>query len=148
MENTIKTGAASYSGLEIAIIGMACRFPGAQNIAEFWKNLQNGKETITFFTEDELLKEGVNPQLLADKNYVKAAAKIDNIEYFDAAFFGYPPKEAEILNPQIRVFHECVYEALEDAGYASDHYTGLIGLYAGATSLPAWDILTFISGKS
>jgi acyl transferase domain-containing protein len=143
-----KIVAPAYSGLEIAIIGMACRFPGAKNIAEFWENMQTGKETITFFTEDELLKEGVNPQLLADNNYVKAAAKIDNIEYFDAAFFGYPPKEAEILNPQIRVFYECVYEALEDAGYASDHYTGLIGLYAGATSLPAWDILTFISGKS
>ncbi|MDQ1352068.1 MAG: hypothetical protein QG657_2374, partial [Acidobacteriota bacterium] len=149
MDKTVAASyATTYSGLEIAIIGMACRFPGAKNIAEFWENLQTGKETITFFTEDELLKEGIDPQLLADKNYVKAAAKIDNIEYFDAAFFGYPPKEAEILNPQIRVFYECVYEALEDAGYASDHYTGLIGLYAGATSLPAWDILTFISGKS
>ncbi len=143
-----KTVAAAYSGLEIAVIGMAGRFPGAKNIAEFWENLKNGKETITFFTDDELLKEGGSPELLANKNYVKAAGMVDNIEYFDAAFFGYPPKEAEILNPQIRIFYECVYEALEDAGYASDYYSGLIGLYAGATSLYAWEILTFLSGKS
>jgi len=138
----------AYSGLEIAVIGMAGRFPGAKNIAEFWDNLKNGKESITFFSEEELLKEGVSPELLANKNYVRAAGVVDNIEYFDAHFFGYPPKEAEILNPQIRVFYECVYEAMEDAGVAADHYTGLIGLYAGATSLYAWEILTFISGKS
>ena len=145
MSNTSTTG---YSGLEIAIIGMSGRFPGAENIAQYWDILINGKETITFFSEEELRKSGVGPALLENENYVKAAGCLDNIEYFDASFFGYSPKEAEFLNPQTRLFYECVYEALEDAGYVPGYYSGTIGLYAGASTNPAWDVLALFSGKS
>ncbi|MGE5343918.1 MAG: beta-ketoacyl synthase N-terminal-like domain-containing protein [Candidatus Omnitrophota bacterium] len=142
------TFTATYSGLEIAVIGMAGRFPGAKNIDEFWENLKNGKETITFFSDEELLKAGENPELLKNPNYVKAAGILNNIDQFDAPLFGYTPKEAEVLNPQTRLFYECVYEALENAGYMPENYTGSIGLYGGATNNYAWDALTIFSSKS
>jgi thioester reductase-like protein len=136
-----------YSGLEIAVIGMSGRFPGAKNIDEFWNNLKNGTESISFFSEEELIKSGLSPELVERKDYVKAASIIDDFEYFDAIFFGYTPKEAEIMNPQTRILYECVYEALEDAGYASESYTGSIGFYAGAAN-NNWDALAILSGKS
>ncbi|MCP5046966.1 MAG: acyltransferase domain-containing protein, partial [bacterium] len=138
----------SYTGLEIAVIGMAARFPGAGNIDEYWNNLKNGKETTSFFTDDELESRGVSPRLLNDPNYVKAGSIIDNVEYFDANFFGYSPKEAQIMNPQIRIFYQCAYEALENAGYVPYSYTGLIGVYAGASANNHWEALTVFSGKS
>ena len=124
--------AVGSTGLEIAIIGMACRVPGAKNIDEFWHNLRNGVESITFPTREELESEGVNPLLLANPNYVKARASLDGIELFDASFFGFTPKEAEMLDPQQRVFLECAWEALENAGYDAETYSGAIGVYAGA----------------
>jgi len=135
------------TGLEIAVIGMAGRFPGAGDIDEFWLNLRNGMETISFFSDDELKKEGIDPALISKPNYVKAAGILEDVEYFDAAFFGYIPKEAEILDPQTRIFHQCVWHALEDAGYDSNAYQGLIGLYAGATPNIGWMARAIISGK-
>jgi acyl transferase domain-containing protein/acyl carrier protein/2-polyprenyl-3-methyl-5-hydroxy-6-metoxy-1,4-benzoquinol methylase len=116
----------------IAVIGMAGRFPGAKSIEEFWQNLCDGKESISFFTNEELVAAGVDPALLNDPQYVKASAVLEDIEMFDAAFFGYTPREAEIIDPQHRLFLECAWEALENAGYNSETYTGLIGVYAGA----------------
>ncbi|HLP59445.1 MAG TPA: beta-ketoacyl synthase N-terminal-like domain-containing protein, partial [Candidatus Deferrimicrobium sp.] len=88
------------NGLEIAVIGMAGRFPGAKNIAQFWENLKNGVESITFFTKEELLAAGVPEDLLNNPNYVMCGGGIvENIECFDAAFFGYSPVEAEIMDP-------------------------------------------------
>jgi len=121
------------SGLEIAIIGMACRFPGAKNVKEFWNNLQNGVESISFFTDTELLSSGVDPAMLNNPNYVRAGAVLEDIELFDASFFGFNPREAEITDPQHRIFLECAWEALEDAGYDSENYMGLIGVYAGTS---------------
>ncbi len=135
------------TGLEIAVIGMAGRFPGAGDIDEFWLNLRNGRETISFFSDDELKQDGIDPSLISNPNYVKAAGIFDDIEYFDASFFGYIPKEAEILDPQARVFHQCVWHALEDAGYDPDAYQGLIGFYAGATPNIGWMARTMLSGK-
>jgi len=120
------------NGLEIAIIGMVGRFPGAKNIDEFWQNLQNGVESVSFFSEEELESSGVASTLLNDDHYVKAGAILNDVELFDAAFFGFNPREAEVMDPQQRLFLECAWEALESAGYDSETYEGLIGVYAGA----------------
>ncbi len=117
-----------WSGLEIAVIGMAGRFPGASNIEEFWGNLCAGVEGVSFFSEEEGLAAGVDPALLKAPNYVNAAAVLDGIELFDAHFFGFNPREAEVIDPQQRLFLECAVTALEHAGYAPG---GLIGVYAG-----------------
>jgi phthiocerol/phenolphthiocerol synthesis type-I polyketide synthase E len=137
----------SYSGLEIAVIGISGRFPGAKNIEEFWINLRNGVESMVLFSGEELQETGISSELLTDPHYVKVGSILENIECFDASFFGYTPKEAEIMDPQTRIFYECVYEALEDAGYASEFYNGLIGVYAGASLNRTWEALTFFSGK-
>ncbi len=136
------------TGLEIAVIGMAGRFPGAKDIHEFWDNIKNSVESIRFFTDEELTGSGVSPSLLENPNYVKANGILDDCDYFDASFFGYMPKEAEIMDPQIRIFHECAWAALEDAGFAPGAYDGLIGLYAGATPNILWQARTLLSGKS
>src|SRR5689334_15497233 len=115
----------------IAVIGLAGRFPGARNIAEFWQNLVNGRESISLLSDEELLASGVNSALLKDPNYVKARGILGDADLFDAAFFGFSPKVAELMDPQHRIFLECAWEALEDAGYDSDRYTGRIGVYAG-----------------
>ena len=116
----------------IAIIGMAGRFPGANDVAEYWRNLQGGIESITFFTEDELKNAGVEGARLSAPNFVKAKGAIENGDTFDAALFGFTPREAEIMDPQRRLFMECVWTVLEDAGYDPETYQGAIGLYGGA----------------
>jgi phthiocerol/phenolphthiocerol synthesis type-I polyketide synthase E len=121
------------SGSEIAIVGMAGRFPGAQNIDTFWNNLRNGIESITFFSDEELLASGVSSEALADKKYVKARPVLEGVELFDAAFFGLNPREAQGMDPQHRLFMECVWEAIESAGYNVSSYKGAIGVYAGAS---------------
>lgn len=105
----------------IAIIGMAGRFPKARNIEEYWQNLAQGVIGIEF-----LEPVTNNPE------YVNAYSSFEDVDHFDAAFFGYSPKEAEIIDPQHRVFLECAWEALENAGYDSERYTGSIGVYAGS----------------
>ncbi|MDZ8137489.1 MAG: aminotransferase class III-fold pyridoxal phosphate-dependent enzyme [Nostoc sp. DedQUE04] len=114
----------------VAIIGMVGRFPGAGNVDEFWRNLCEGLESTTFF-EDEELDPSIDPNLCKDPSYVKARGIIPGGETFDAAFFGINPLEAVVMDPQARVFLELVYEALENAGYESESFEGLIGLYAG-----------------
>jgi acyl transferase domain-containing protein/acyl carrier protein len=122
----------NYNGSEIAIIGISCRFPGSKNPREFWKNLHGGVESISFLNHEELDPSSIDPADFNDPNYVKAASILDDIESFDAVFFGFPPREAEVMDPQHRLFLECAWEALEDAGYAPKSYKGLIGVYAGA----------------
>lgn len=114
----------------VAIIGMVGRFPGAGNVDEFWRNLAEGLESTTFF-EDEELDPSIDPNLCKDPSYVKARGIISGGETFDAAFFGINPLEAVVMDPQSRVFLELAYEALENAGYESESFEGLIGLYAG-----------------
>nr|NIM11807.1 acyltransferase domain-containing protein [Candidatus Aminicenantes bacterium]NIM78545.1 acyltransferase domain-containing protein [Candidatus Aminicenantes bacterium]NIN17791.1 acyltransferase domain-containing protein [Candidatus Aminicenantes bacterium]NIN41695.1 acyltransferase domain-containing protein [Candidatus Aminicenantes bacterium]NIN84444.1 acyltransferase domain-containing protein [Candidatus Aminicenantes bacterium] len=137
---------AKETGLEVAVIGMAGRFPGAGNIDEFWDNLKNGVESITFFGDQELEEAGIDKQSVKDPHYVKANGVLADIEYFDAAFFGFTPKEAEILDPQVRLFLECAWHALEDAAYDPDTTRGFIGIYAGASSHFTWQALTTLSG--
>jgi acyl transferase domain-containing protein len=119
-------------GTEIAIIGMTGRFPGSRNIEEFWLNLRDGVEGITFFTDEEVLRNGADESMAPDRNFVRAAPLVDGMEMFDASFFGYSPREAELIDPQQRIFLECAYEALEAAGYNPATYSGSIGVYAGA----------------
>lgn len=116
----------------VAIIGLSCRLPGARNAAEFWRNLEAGTESITFFEDAELETAVIDAAELNDPNYVKAKAVLERIEDFDAAFFGFSPREAALTDPQHRLFLECVWESLENAGYTPDNYPGLIGLFAGA----------------
>jgi acyl transferase domain-containing protein/acyl carrier protein len=117
----------------VAIIGMAGRFPRAKTVAEFWDNLCNGVDAISFFTRDEMLAAGVDAALIDNPHYVPAKGLLDDIEMFDASFFGFSPREAEVLDPQHRIFLECTWEALEAAGYDPEQYAGAIGVYAGVS---------------
>lgn len=118
------------SGIEIAVIGMSGRYPGARTLDQFWRNLCDGVESIKFFTDEELLAKGVEARLLDDPNYVKAEAVLDDIEMFDASFFDFTPREASLIDPQHRLFLEHAWEALENAGYATEH-NQRTGVYAG-----------------
>jgi amino acid adenylation domain-containing protein/FkbM family methyltransferase len=116
---------------DIAIIGLNGRFPGAQNIEQFWRNLQAGEESITFFTDEELMGSGIDNELLQNPDYVKASGMLEGIDRFDASFFGISPREAEMMDPQHRLFLEICWEVIEGAGYNPEVYRGLIGVYAG-----------------
>ncbi len=122
---------AELNGSEIALIGMALRFPGANSPEQFWDNLKNGVESIRFFTDEELLAAGVPAAQLSRPNYVKARPMIEGIDLFDADLFGIPSREARFIDPQHRLFLECSWEALERAGCNSESYPGLVGVYAG-----------------
>lgn len=115
---------------DLAVIGMCGRFPGARNIEEFWRNLRDGIESISFFSDEELIDAGVDPARLGP-HHVRARGVLDDIEMFDAPFFGINPREAEIIDPQHRVFLECSWQALEDAGYDPERYDGAVGIFAG-----------------
>jgi phthiocerol/phenolphthiocerol synthesis type-I polyketide synthase E len=120
------------TGLEIAIIGMSGRFPGAGDIETFWQHLHDGVESIAVFADDEVEHSTIEPELAKHPDHVKAAGVLDNADQFDAAFFGYTPREAEIMDPQFRLFCECAWEALERAGYNPETPDAAIGVYAGA----------------
>ncbi|TCP54571.1 amino acid adenylation domain-containing protein [Tumebacillus sp. BK434] len=117
---------------DIAVIGMAGRFPGADDVEAFWRNLHDGVESIRQFTDEELLAEGHDPDVLQAQNYVKAGGYLGDIEYFDADFFGINPREAEVMDPQHRIFLETAWEALETAGYDSEAFDGDISVFGGA----------------
>ncbi|MEL6135942.1 MAG: type I polyketide synthase, partial [Cyanobacteria bacterium J06628_6] len=117
---------------QIAIIGMAGRFPGADDLQEFWQLLIEGKTGIRMLTDDELRAAGIPESEFSQPNYVPAYASFSDPTGFDARFFGYSPREAELMDPQHRVFLECAWNALEDAGYDSQQYEGAIGVYGGA----------------
>ncbi|ETX01973.1 MAG: hypothetical protein ETSY1_05325 [Candidatus Entotheonella factor] len=116
----------------IAIIGMAGRFPGASTVDEFWENLKQGVESIRRVSESELLAAGFPAAFYQNSRYVPATASIDDIDWFDAEFFGISPQEATITDPQHRLFLECAWSALEHAGYDPQQTDRRIGVYAGA----------------
>lgn len=115
----------------IAIIGMAGRFPKADNIDEYWQNLVNGVECIAFYQDEELIQSGIDPEVLKNPDYVKAKGEVSNVDMFDASFFGINPREAEVTDPQHRMLLECAWEAMEHAGYDSFKYQSPIGIFAG-----------------
>src|SRR6202046_183235 len=116
----------------LAIVGMAGRFPGAHNTAEFWRNLREGVESVQQLTDAELLAAGATPKELADPDYVKSASRLDDVPMVDASFFGLSPKDASIMDPQHRHFLECAWEALEDAAHPPQKFNGSIGVFAGS----------------
>ncbi|AGC46259.1 non-ribosomal peptide synthetase [Myxococcus stipitatus DSM 14675] len=122
------------AGLEsaIAIVGMSGRFPGARTLEEFWRNLREGVESVTFFTDAELRGSVLDASRLDHPDYVRAAAVLDDVEFFDAEHFGFMPKQARLTDPQHRIFMECVWEAIEDAGYDPKRLDKLVGVYAGS----------------
>src|SRR5436189_6048685 len=124
--------APSASFEEVVIIGMAGRFPSANSVDELWSNLRDGVESVLAFTDEDLLASGVDPALLTAPNYIKAGTVVAGPDLFDAAFFGFNPREAEITDPQHRLFLECAHQALELAGYDPQAYRGLIGVFAGS----------------
>jgi acyl transferase domain-containing protein/NAD(P)-dependent dehydrogenase (short-subunit alcohol dehydrogenase family)/acyl carrier protein len=137
-----------YTGLEIAIVGMACRFPGAANWRDFWKNLAAGTESVRFYTSEELVAFGMDKHEIDSPGFVKAGVVLDNKDAFDAAFFDYRPQEAELMNPAHRIFHECVWEALEDAGYVPGETKGLTGLFAGGGQDLNWKVYSMLRNAS
>ncbi|NES13761.1 MULTISPECIES: type I polyketide synthase [Micromonospora] len=118
---------------QVAVIGMAGRFPGAADVEAFWANLVAGREGIVHLSDEELVGGGIDPELIARDNYVRAKGVLDDADLFDAGFFGFHPREAEVLDPQHRVFLECVWTALESAGYDPQTFAGRIGVFAGAS---------------
>lgn len=116
---------------KIAIIGMACRFPGAANKDEFWQNIKNGVESISDFSIEELLENGTPLTLIHHKHFIPRSGWLENIDLFDADFFNVTPMEAKIMDPQHRIFMECVWEALEDAAIDLNRTDQTIGIYAG-----------------
>ncbi|MCP4659156.1 MAG: polyketide synthase, partial [bacterium] len=117
---------------EIAVIGMSGRYPGAADVGAFWRNLCDGVESIRFLSAEELAAAGVERSVYTADNYVPACADLDDPDHFDAAFFSFNPREAEILDPQHRLLLECAWHALEAAGYDPSRYPRRIGVYAGA----------------
>jgi len=116
----------------IAVIGMACRFPGADSLDQFWQNLRDGVESVSFFSTEELISAGIEPALLSLPNYVRAGGLLEDVEMFDATFFGINPREAESMDAQQRVFLECAWQALEHAGYTPGADEHSVGVYAGS----------------
>ncbi|HEU0051972.1 MAG TPA: type I polyketide synthase, partial [Longimicrobium sp.] len=129
--STMSENDPAYSGAEVAVVGVAGRFPGADTLDELWSNLRRGVESISFFTDEQVRAAGVPDELAAHPAYVKAGGCLREVESFDAAFFGYSPREAEALDPAHRFFLECCWEALEDAAVDPARPGGAVGVYAG-----------------
>ena len=115
----------------IAIIGMSGRFPGARDINAFWDNLINGRDSVSHFSVQELIQEGLDPQTVGEPRYVRAKGVLEDPLAFDAPLFGFSPAEAEMIDPQQRVFLECAMAAMEDASLNAETFDGTIGIYAG-----------------
>lgn len=116
----------------VAIIGMAGRFPGARNVSEFWRNQLEGIESISHFRVEELEVPGA-AELARDPNYIRARSILEDVDLFDAEFFGIYPREAELMDPQQRLFLECCWQAFEDGGYDPSFYAGAVGVFAGSS---------------
>ena len=123
------TGGNSSAG--VAIVGIACRFPGAADHSAFWRNLCEGVESISALSDQDLLSAGVPGELLRNPSYVKAASLLPDIDQFDAAFFEYSPEEARLMDPQQRVLLEVAWETFEDAGEAAGRSAKPIGVFTG-----------------
>jgi phthiocerol/phenolphthiocerol synthesis type-I polyketide synthase E len=123
---------------DIAIVGMSGRFPQSENIQAFWNNLAAGRELVRFYTNEELAEKGIDKDLINNNNYIKCDAAVENAGSFDYAFFGYTLEEASIMDPQVRVMHEQVWAALDDAGYTKTIDKETIGLYLTASDNLNW----------
>ena len=116
----------------IAVVGLSGRFPGARDVDELWTRLLAGEECLTVFSKDEMIAAGADPERVARPDYVPVAGLLEDADCFDAEFFGYSPREAELMDPQHRVFLEEAWAALEHAGHAPRRAAGRIAVFAGA----------------
>jgi acyl transferase domain-containing protein/thioesterase domain-containing protein len=118
--------------MDIAVIGLAGRFPGANNPEEFWRNLHEGVESVVRYSDEQLRAAGVGKATLRNRKYVKTGAPLQDMEQFDAGFFGFSPRDAAIMDPQHRHFLEVAWEALENAGHPPEYFPGAVGVFAGS----------------
>ena len=117
--------------LSIAIIGMSCRFPGADTPTKFWRNLSEALDSIRFFNKSELHRSQVPDELVNNNLYVPASGHLEHFDLFDAEFFGFSNQEAQLLDPQFRLFFECAWEAFEDSGWVPGKIIKKVGVFAG-----------------
>src|SRR5262249_57771034 len=117
--------------LDIAIVGMAARFPGAGDCDVFWENLREGRESVSCFSPEDLMRAGVAEETIKDPSFVPARGVLADAEAFDSAFFGFSPLEADVMDPQQRIALECAWHALEDAGYDPRRCEGSVGVFLG-----------------
>ncbi|MEL7146430.1 MAG: type I polyketide synthase, partial [Bacteroidota bacterium] len=136
-----------YTGLEIAIVGMAGKFPGAASVAELWTLLKEGQNGVSSFDIDELIANGVASEMAQHPGFVPSKGIIGDIASFDHEFFGFTAREAEQMSPQVRVFLECAWAALEDAGYDPYQCKNKIGMFAGANPNLYWSMGTYLSNS-
>ncbi|WP_435242587.1 type I polyketide synthase [Streptomyces cucumeris] len=132
------TDTPAAEGNRIAVVGFSGRFPGASSAGEFWRLLRSGREAHTELTPERLRAAGVPEDLLDDPHLVRTRPLLEGVELFDAAFFGYTPREAELMDPQQRLFLECSWEALESAGYDSARFEGFVGVFGGGGPTSYW----------
>lgn len=121
----------TYTGNEIAVVGMSGEFPKCKDILEYWNAIVKGEECISFYTKEQLKEAGINPEVLKFEEYIRAKGEIPDIGLFDAGFFHINPQEAELTDPQHRLLLQCAWQALESAGLNPDNYKGTVGVYAG-----------------
>jgi phthiocerol/phenolphthiocerol synthesis type-I polyketide synthase E len=131
---SVRSSSESLPLNAIAVVGMAGRFPGADSVSAFWNNLLRGEESIVTLSEDELIAAGVGEKSLANHAYVKRAALLNGIDEFDADFFGFTPQAARMTDPQHRLFLQCAWHALEDAGYDPARIDGSVGVYGTSSA--------------
>lgn len=137
-QTTLVKQVQSATDEKVAVVGIAGKFPGARNVDEFWNNIIQGRESIRTFTDEELVAVGIPQADIDNPNYVKAKGYLDDVESFDYEFFGMNKRDAEIMDPQIRLLMQCCYNALEDANCVIDQYDGDIALFAGSSSNIMW----------
>ncbi|MFT5822224.1 MAG: phthiocerol/phenolphthiocerol synthesis type-I polyketide synthase E [Crocinitomix sp.] len=123
---------------DIAIVGMSGKFPKSENIAALWKNLAAGNELIDFYTDAEIAELGISEEIINNPNFIKSSSLIDDPGSFDHSFFGYTREEAALMDPQIRLLHEQVWNSLENAGYNPFNYDKKIGCYFSASDNVNW----------
>lgn len=126
--------AHSFPTHAIAIVGMAGRFPGAHGLDDFWCKIRDGVESLETFSDADLERAGVAEHSRSNRNYVRKGTVLEGADQFDASFFGYSPREAQMIDPQQRIFLECAWEALEHAGFAPEGIgQKSVGVYGGAS---------------
>ncbi|MEU7649992.1 type I polyketide synthase [Streptomyces huasconensis] len=132
MASTASTADGTDTEDLIAIVGMAGRFPGADSVPAFWQNAVAGTEALVRYSRDELIAAGEDPALVDDPDYVASGMPLADHDRFDAKAFGYTAREARLMDPQVRIFLECAWQALEDAGCDPDRYAERAAVFAAA----------------
>ncbi len=133
---------------DIAIIGIGIQVPGAGDVHSFWTNLQQGRETIKFYDDEELRNLGVPDSDLRDPSYVKAKGRLEDINVFDDELFPIPPAEVDVTSPQLRLLYKCFWQACEDAGYDPRQLPGRIGVFTGGSDDFAWYQKTLLNSSA